>query len=277
MRHRPRVGRVCAAVLVLLLGCLARPAIAWDPRGHEVVGHLAERYLTPVARARVAEILGGGGLAEVASWADQIRLVRQETRDWHFINIPVGAAGYDPSWCPPSGCVLRALVESLGLLAHREAGAEQRLDALRFVVHFTGDLHQPLHVANHDDRGGNQLRVQLDGRPTNLHAVWDADLPAALGSDARAIAGRLAQRADAFPGGPAAIGAGNVVDWMSGSFAAGQQIHRALGGGRLLPPRNEDRMLDLPADYAAQNGPIAAELLMQAGIRLAVLLNATLR
>jgi hypothetical protein len=128
--------------------------------------------------------------ADASTWADDERTVRPETAGWHFVDIPRGAPTGDIApYCPPStGCVTSAIADELAVLRKTDASAQERADALRFLVHFVGDLHQPLHATTNDDRGGNCVPVTFFGTvPTkpnpltedyrpNLHGIWDTDI-----------------------------------------------------------------------------------------------------
>jgi hypothetical protein len=127
--------------------------------------------------------------AAMSTWADDIREKRRETAPWHFIDVPLGATrdhAYDA--CPAAtGCVTRAIRGQLDMLRSESSSKTQKTEALMFVIHFVGDLHQPLHAATNNDRGGNCVPVKFfDQEPKespagenfrpNLHGVWDTDL-----------------------------------------------------------------------------------------------------
>lgn len=112
---------------------------------------------------------------EVAStWADEIRRDRPETAPWHYVDIKVTSTGLDRGRnCPGDDCVVAQIEKDLAIVRDRTLAPPIRAEALRFLIHFVGDLHQPLHAADSHDRGGNEVRVVLDGELTNLRAVWD--------------------------------------------------------------------------------------------------------
>jgi hypothetical protein len=194
----------------LLLGLtalgFAPPSHAWGCKGHQVVALIAEQHLSGHARAMVVQILeagpiapglrrfcGASGLdafADSSTWADDERTIRPDTAGWHFLDIPRGARkGAIAPYCPPSsGCVTSAIAGQLAVLRNPGATAQARADALRYVIHFVGDLHQPLHATTDNDLGGNCIPVAFDGhdpqetnaqfatyRP-NLHGIWDTDI-----------------------------------------------------------------------------------------------------
>lgn len=199
MRRLQRLNRIA-----LLLLC-ASPAFPWGCEGHRTVALLALDQLTPHARAMASNLLQGEPsdpslhrycghsdlppFADMSTWADDIREKRKETAPWHFIDVPLGATRdhmYDA--CPvATGCVTSALRGQLDVLRSGSAGRTQQTEALMFVIHFVGDMHQPLHASTNNDRGGNCVPVIFftqapkesatgeNFRP-NLHGVWDTDL-----------------------------------------------------------------------------------------------------
>ena len=168
---------------------------AWGPEGHKAIAILAERYMRPEAKAEVRKLLGPESIEDAAVWADQIRQSgRPETAPWHFINIPLRDSKIDLRRdCPGGRCVLVKTQEFLAVLGDARAPAAPRREALKFVIHFVADLHQPLHCEDHRDLGGNRLRVMFEGRPDNLHSVWDTGLVQEINSDPQQLAAELAR------------------------------------------------------------------------------------
>lgn len=173
---RPRPLAWAVALVVVL-----RPqvAMAWGDQGHRIVGALAWHHLSPSARAKVEALLGEAGpeaLAEAAVWADEIAKPDPAYR-WanslHYVNVPFDAVAYDGPRDCPQGCVVSAIGDQAAILANPSRPTAQRREALRFVTHFVGDIHQPLHVAHPDDRGGTQTHVTWNGGSWHVHALWD--------------------------------------------------------------------------------------------------------
>jgi S1/P1 Nuclease len=174
---------ICAMVL-----SVATPrSWAWGREGHRLTALVAEEYLTHDARLQIAELLHGETLADVASWADEYRKEAPETAKWHYVDIPGSAAGFDRDRdCPLAAdksspwrdCVTDRILYFEGRLADASLNTKERAMALKFLVHFIGDVHQPFHALG-DARGGNQIRVTFLGSQQcgtslcNLHAVWD--------------------------------------------------------------------------------------------------------
>ena len=200
-----RVG-IFACLLVFAVLSLPAPARAWGCEGHQVVALLAEKHLTPHALAMANQILAEGpidpslsryckeggvdAMADASTWPDDIRALRPETSPWHYVDIPLGTTRRDvEKFCDPKeSCVTRAITDELAILRSPEAAPQKRADALRFLIHFVGDLHQPLHATTNNDQGGNcvpvaffdalpQLRnPQTESYAPNLHGVWDTNI-----------------------------------------------------------------------------------------------------
>ena len=167
--------------LAALVGVVtAQPVHAWGSAGHQIVGEIAERLLATATRAEIASLLEPGrSLAEIADWTDDYRKRCGNTGPWHYVNIPLDAPRYVAARdCSDDtgSCVVRAIDDARAVLGDRARSNRDRRFALHLLVHFIGDLHQPLHAGDRADRGGNDLRVRFDHRDTNLHRVWDHDL-----------------------------------------------------------------------------------------------------
>jgi hypothetical protein len=263
-----RCWKASFTALVLLLPA---PALAWGPEGHEVVAHLAARNLTTRARAQVWSLLGGeaeAAMAIAANWADEIRDDRPETSSWHFVNIEIDRdIHYDAARdCPGGNCVVEQIPRAEAILKGNAPRA-RKAEALRFLIHFVGDIHQPLHAADRHDRGGNNVRVFVrPGRPENLHHVWDDDVVAALGRDPAALARRIdggfgpAQKA-------ALMAPGSATAWAEASAAiARNSVYPQIRGGNHIDAR-----------VLAADAQIARGQLARAGYALAGMLNRAFR
>src|SRR5689334_13070574 len=173
-----RFTRITSILALFLL--LNTSAFAWGPEGHRIVAMLAQQRLSPAAKAQMRALLGNNGLAAVANYADLIRTSRPETSNWHFVDIPFGETTYDPARdCQASDhgdCVIAELARARADVLNKKLTRAKRAEALKFIVHFVGDLHQPLHCADNHDRGGNQVAVDWFGQKSNLHRVWDSDI-----------------------------------------------------------------------------------------------------
>lgn len=162
------------ALFFLLSTTLAH---AWGPQGHQIVAQIAEKSLTPKALSQVQFLLKGESMSDVSTWADEVKQGGEyaNTKSWHFVDIPDGK-DYTTTEHNHDGDVVTAITDMVRTLKDPKASTMDKTDALKFLIHFVGDIHQPLHVGRPDDRGGNNTFVMAGGRKTNLHAVWDTYL-----------------------------------------------------------------------------------------------------
>lgn len=270
---RRRRGRRLAVVGLLvgaLLGAMPGASWAWGRLGHRAAGRVAESRLTPRARAAVRELLDPGeSLADASTWADEHARGIRGSAAWHYVNVPISEPHYNAGFCGRGGCVVEKIAEFRRVLADPNAPRARRRQALRFLVHLVQDLHQPLHVGDDNDRGGNELQLHLGRRETtNLHQVWDSGLfrwhyrehaEDELVRDASARADRPEARAWTD---------GRVEDWADESLALARRAYQNPRTGRMLRRGDE-----IGLDYVDANGPKAVERIAQSGVRLAAILN----
>ena len=257
----PRV--LLAALAVSPTPPPTRP-VFWYDLGHRIVADIAERRLTPGAARAVRDLLGGQRMSDASVWADNIKQYRHDADPLHYVNIPLGATSYDSARdCPTGKCIIAAIASDRQVLADNGASPLDRAEALRFLIHFMGDLHQPLHVADDNDRGGNRRVVWLEGDSMNLHQVWDGELLYHYGMDEATYLPRLERKTDTM--NLALIERGTVVDWaMEGHRIAVEHVYKVPPDGRL------------GTAYLEENKPIIDRALIAAGVRLAKVLNETL-
>jgi hypothetical protein len=310
-----------ARLLFVVAAGLAPSAWGWGCTGHQVVAVIAEKHLNPRARDMVAQILAAGPIdpalrrycgantldafADSSTWADDQRSVQPATAGWHYIDIPRGVATGDLApYCPPStSCITRAIDEQMAIVRNSNASAQARADALRYIIHFFGDLHQPLHATSNNDLGGNCVPVSFFGAAPqeknvakesyapNLHGIWDTDILErfADGKTPRQFADEMSIRFKARI--PAWLRERvDVVSWAWESHqVAEESVYGALPRKVAIETRVEvnacsdaehisTRMLNLHeqigADYQAAAESVIQEQLTKAGIRLAAALNA---
>jgi len=261
---------VARTVGVALSVALSFPAQAWDLEGHRVIAALAERQLSTKAKAALAPILKGAKLSdrEICFWADDNKGKRPETKPWHWVNVPLEAEALELARdCPTEACITKQIDAQAVRLANSALPLAERREALAFVVHLVADIHQPLHVGDAKDRGGNRLEVMLPGNAesTDLHWLWDGPLVdhALLGFKDPAAGLALRYKAQDVPGTD-----GDPVSWANESHRLVQKIYRALPAGG--PP------LQLGPEYLADNASLVRAQLFTAGVRLASLLESAL-
>ena len=247
---------VCAVLTAVGLLC-GMDAHAWGGQGHRVIAMLAESQLTPAARKEVNRLLAlepGQTLVSISTWADEHR--SEQSRAWHYVNFPRGNCTYEKRRdCADGRCVVGALQLQVEILGSR-APDEDRLIALKYLVHFAGDVHQPLHAGFLDDKGGNTYQLQAFMHGSNLHALWDAGLIETLGEDTRTMAARLALK-------------GKVKPWTAKQAA--QESCRIVAQPGFYPRHV------VSDDYIATYTPVMEGRLALAGARLAEVLNRVLK
>ena len=260
--------RHCTALL-LAFALLVPEARAWGPDGHRIVAELAQRQLDPAAAAAVERLLAPEHtrrLADIATWADDIQddpaqqPLWKATRRQHYVNFRDRACAYrPPRECRDGRCVVGGLQHYTAVLADRGRSPAERLQALKFVVHFVGDVHQPLHAGYRPDRGGNTYQVRFEGKGSNLHRVWDSGMLRTRGLDWRDYARQLEARG---PVAPPLADPAPFVAWAEESCRLSRDIYpdgHTVGAG-----------------YVEAERPLAERRLREAGSRLAALLNRTL-
>ena len=282
-----------AAIALFAPGC----SFAWGSEGHEIVAAIAAHYLTPAARERVDDLLAADqsgltrstGIAAEATWADRYRdsdrrrggSRYRRTREWHYVDIELDAPdlraacfgrprlqpGVPASRGPARDCLVDKVDEFRAELSDPATPRAERLRALQFLLHFVGDLHQPLHAGDDHDRGGNAKRVVSPGRRGgNLHYYWDTVFVAALGRSSGGVANRLI--AGISPRQRRLWSAGTPEDWAAQSF----RVARTVAYGD-LPPADAAGRYRLGRRYEAAATAAVRIQLERAGVRLARLLN----
>lgn len=166
-------ARIVRHILTLLI--LTSLVFGWGKTGHRVIGKIAEENLTPEAKEQITAILGHTDLARISNWADEIKSDPKwdHTHDWHYCTILEGKQYEGPE---AGGRAVQKVTEFSDLLPKGILSETDQRNILCFIVHIIGDLHQPLHVGNGTDRGGNDVDVTWYRDSTNLHSVWDSKL-----------------------------------------------------------------------------------------------------
>ncbi len=264
--------------LAFLLSLIAFPTYAWGPQGHKLVAMVAMDHLTPLARRNVKALLGPETLADVASWPDAYRPLETQTAPWHYVDLPLEATTYNRDRdCPPQpnvklgapndkwrDCVVDRILFFENRLADTSLDNTDRATALKYLVHFVGDIHQPMHAYG-GEKGGNGIHVVVfgssncgDGKyPCNLHSVWDSGLLLHRNlTDAQYLDTLEKQiklsSPTATPDDPAA--------WAGESKVAADAAIVANGGA-------------VDQAYYERELPVVDQRLEQAGLRLAAVLN----
>lgn len=255
------------ALLAVIAVAIATPipAHAWGQLGHRVVGELAEERVSGKTRAEIALILGEESLAEASTWADEQRsnpapFWQEEADPFHYVTVPEGKT-YAEIGAPADGDALSALARFAAIVRNPEASREDRALALRFIIHIVGDLHQPLHAGNGNDRGGNDVRLRWFGQETNLHTVWDTRMIEGKGLSYSEYAVWLGRKIE--PEETIAWWTADPAVWVAESTALRDRIY----------PATDDAIPSLGYAYQFEHLPSAELHLQQGGVRLAAYLD----
>ncbi len=326
MQRSSGVGRRRAAGFLALFCCVVpiEPLLAWGPEGHRAIGILAEELISADVQARIAPLLAESraeDLAAISTWADDVREAARgrgalagdpeaaqfnqefpKNYLWHFVDLPLGTKNYRaaPQFIS-SNDVVQTIERCIRVLESRAAlpGEFSQAEAFRLLVHFVGDIHQPLHcvsgyyilseihppalvsdpaqvVGLPSDRGGNELFFDPQHE---LHAFWDSTVVESIGgtkspAELAWILGRQ------LAGSPVAETVGNYhhwpEEWALDSVAAARQAYEGITfrAGQLNDDQQSARLwIRLPDDYVSRSRAIAAEQLRKAAVRLAQILS----
>ena len=292
-----RRGTVATALAVACVASAPDVAFAWSARGHQLVGDIATQYLTPAATLGVAELLrddlgadgkpsGRATLAQVGSWPDELRATpeQRETGVYHYDDVPICGTPDRAAFCADGKCATAWFAKQRVILKDRSQPARARNEALKWIAHLVGDLHQPLHASNHDDKGGNDVKITFFGKrtdepgpsgqtppPYNLHTAWDRLIPYRMFDERGGVERFLADQPEA--GARQAWEVGTIDGWAIESFVLARDVLYPMlpVAFQCSKPINEVVALDEPYYRAAAS--LAAVQLRKAGVRLAKVLN----
>lgn len=314
---RVLIRLVCLSLFAMLF--VSSPVLAWGCKGHQTVALIAEKHLTPETRQLLETLLKenpidpqlkrycgpfpASVLADSATWPDDVRNTLKNG-PWHYIDIPRGAPRAPlTSFCGDSGCVTQAIAEQVAILKNLQADPRKRADAARYVIHFVGDLHMPLHATTNNDEGGNCVPVRFFRRnphahnhsyTPNLHSVWDTTILERdmEGGDSSEYAEFLDQSFS--PQADAWMRAGVHVEdwaWESHDLAESVVYGNLVPTDPIEPPASVQSCADannvgermfnqhfyVGAIYQDAAAPVVEKRITQAGIRLALILNEALK
>lgn len=249
-------------LITILLGLLiSSTAFGWGQKGHDVTAAIAERHLTRKAAREVQRVLNGCSPVYVSNWMDNASHTPQyaHTKTWHYFNIaPDGRI--ETTERLPQGDVLRAVTDLTEQLKSGSLQADEEETALRMLIHLVGDMHCPVHLGRLRDLGGNRREVRFFGRRTNLHSVWDTDLPEAGHRWSHTEWQQQIDRASKAE--QQAITAGAPEEWARETHAVCTEVYDATPEGA-----------EISYDYVARFTPVVERQLLRGGLRLAHLLN----
>lgn len=251
----------------LLLSVASIHALAWGQNGHRIVGQVADSHLTKTTRKAILPLLDGELLPEVTTWADEMRsdpseFWQKRSASWHYINLKspqdFDARNYPvPQSSDEIKDVYGALLRAIAVLKSKDASLQERQFYFRFLTHIVGDIHQPLHAGHAEDKGGNDIEVSFFGKKTNLHSLWDTDL---IESQSLSYTEFAAFIDTQNPQQLHTYLNSTPADWLTESLVLSTEVYQTGNP-------------QLGYAYVYEQLPKAKLRLLQAGIRLAGLLN----
>lgn len=273
--------------LLLALSLTSLNAFAWGPTGHRVVGAVAEKHLDPAVAVQIQKILKGQTLSKVSNWSDEIKSEPEtysHTYNWHYTDWKDEDHNHDETHS--SGKLMTAIKEQMAVLKDDDSSMDSKNFALKFIVHLIGDLHQPLHVGNGLDQGGNKCRVTFHKKEMNLHQLWDEAMIEFTQLSYTELAnyvgqGRTKEEYQSWKGG-------TPLDWARESKVLRAQVYPADVNPSDKPISlkqycrsdiviAQEDMPKLSYEYSYKFVPIVEKRLYQAGLRLATMLNQALK
>ncbi|WP_088323057.1 S1/P1 nuclease [Polaribacter tangerinus] len=232
----------------------------WGQNGHRATGKIAESYLTRKAKRKIDKLLNGQSLAFVSTFGDEIKSDKKyrEFSPLHYVNMNLDDT-YETAEKNPKGDLVTGINKCIEVLKDANSAEQDKVFYLKMLVHFVGDLHQPMHIGQREDKGGNTIQVQWFGQGTNLHAVWDTKMIEAWNMSYLELADNaqyLSKRQKA------AIENGSVVDWVNEVHQLTKKVYKSVTVGENLRYR-----------YSYDYFGIVRQQLQKGGIRLAKILN----
>lgn len=233
----------------------------WSATGHRVVGEVASHHLSRKARKAVARLLDGHSLAEVSTYGDDIKsdILYRRFSVWHYVNIPPDRR-YSESEHYKGGDLVTGIEHCISVLKDKNAPREEQAFYLKMLIHFIGDLHQPLHVGRQEDKGGNDIQLRWFDQGSNLHRLWDSNLIESYGMSYTELAANLPRWSrtrvrEAQQGG--------LLAWVDENQDLVNRVYASVESGDKLSYR-----------YRYEWWDTVEQQLLLGGLRLAAVLNA---
>lgn len=232
----------------------------WGQNGHRVTGEIATKHLTKRAKRKIDKLLKGQSLAFVSTFADEIKSDRKYSAfsAWHYVNMGLDE-NYETAEKNPKGDLVTAIAKCISVLKDPKQKELDKVFYLKMLVHLVGDLHQPMHIGQKEDRGGNRIKVQWFGQGTNLHSVWDTKMIEAWNMSYLELANNAK---DLSRSQVKAIEKGSVEDWVNEVHAITKELYSSVKEGENLRYR-----------YSYDHFATVRTQLHKGGIRLAKILN----
>ncbi|MDF1516819.1 MAG: S1/P1 nuclease [Lutibacter sp.] len=232
----------------------------WGKTGHRTIGEIANDYTKSKTKRKIAEILDGQSLALVSTFGDDIKSDKRyrNFNTMHYVNMPFGVK-YEDSEKNPEGDMVTGIEKCKAIILDKNSTKEDKAFYLKLLVHFMGDLHQPMHVGRAEDKGGNDIQVQWFGNGTNLHSVWDSKMIDGFEMTYTELtdnADKISKEQVKF------LQKGNIVDWVNETQTFAVKAYASVTVGEKLSYK-----------YSYENFETVRSQLQKGGIRLAKVLN----
>lgn len=247
-------------LLLFICSSFGPSDVKWNATGHRVVGEIADNYLKSGTKRKIKKLLNGKSLAFASTFADEIKSDKRYNKfyTWHYINMPLDS-NYKDSKKNPDGDLVSAIEHCKKIIIDKNSTKEDKAFYLKLLIHFIGDLHQPMHIGKAEDRGGNDVKLQWFFKDTNLHRVWDSEM--INGYNMGYI--ELAENEDVLTKAQVkAIQKGSIIDWVDETHILSNKVYASVKQGENLRYR-----------YSYDYFETVRSQLQKGGIRLAKILN----
>lgn len=258
---KTKLMRIIFLFVIIYLGTLtSSAAVTWGPTGHRATGEIAQLYLSKKAKRQIDALLSGQSLALVSTFADEIRSDPrfQEYDTWHYVNFPFDST-YDAYPKSEKGDLYVAINKCISVLKDDGSNDTDKAFHLKLLVHFIGDLHQPMHVGIEEDRGGNRFQLQWFDQGSNLHKVWDSEI---IEQYNMSFSELVENREKLTPDEIEKIQNGTLKDWMYESRELCLKVYNTTEVGA-----------NLKYNYMYEYSDIVRKQIQKGGLRLAKILN----
>lgn len=246
--------------LLFIMTSSNEDVVFWGKNGHRATGKIAEKHLTRRAKKNIDKLLKGQSLAFVSTYADEIKSDRSFNKyySWHYVNMDLDQS-YQEAEKNPQGDLVTGIAECIKVLKDEKSTDDDKAFHLKLLVHFIGDLHQPMHIGQKEDKGGNTVQVQWFGSGTNLHSVWDSKMIDDWEMSYLELADNAA---DLSKKQIEAIEKGTVIEWVDEVHVLTKEVYNSVKVGENLRYR-----------YSYNHFGTVRKQLQKGGIRLAKVLN----
>ena len=254
------------SILPIVAISLSLLLISWGYTGHRTIGLITENHLSSSAKTAIKDLLGDTSISEACTWADDARREPQyaNTANWHFLNLPLGL-NYESFKTlldtAKTENVYSALMNAEKELTNKNSSKQKKIHALKFLMHFVGDLHQPMHISREEDKGGSTIQVNYNEKGTNLHSLWDTRMLEKEGLTVSQLAVKFDNISEADI---KQWQSDSVTQWMWESYQISTSLYAEI-------EQMNKKVID--DTYYQKHMPTVQKRMQQAAIRLAGLLN----